>query len=55
MHEPLTCGALPTQQASVHNDPAVTGASGRMPDREAPSSIVTNTALTADVTLNRFE
>ena len=55
MHEPLTCGALPTQQARVHNDPAATGSSGRMPDRKAPSSTETNTALTADLILNLLE
>jgi len=55
MHEPLTCGALPTQQARVHNDPAVAGASGRMPDRKAPSSTVTNTALNPDLILNFLE
>jgi hypothetical protein len=55
MHEPLACGAFPAQHSRLHKDPAVTAASGTMPDKKAASSTPVIMALAMQRILNRLE
>jgi hypothetical protein len=55
MHEPLACGALPTQHSSWHIDPADTDAIGTMPDKNAVSSRDASRILAVLINLTRLE
>jgi hypothetical protein len=55
MHEPAACGALPAQHSSVHLEPADTGASGAMLEKNATTSITTSASFAVLTVLNRLE
>jgi hypothetical protein len=55
MHEPAACGALPAQQAKVHNDRVARVARGKLLDKSASKSVAARIIFVDDRGVPRSE